>query len=210
MKINRPYPFAPFTEYIDKRYEEITTGLEDGNVQIFDEYCEQVYPFCLELYEIGKDLRYTRPLPITGMIPLELPIIDLISDIGSAVAGSVMTIPAYKKHLPKSMPLYNMIKDVINEEKFCEGRCLWISQALPKTKRTDGIDISKLLSDVMLGSFTVDALLQMKDGRFVKEVQELQKMLPKNWWIVWQKKIALYIEKYGKVSLSKSFERHLK
>jgi hypothetical protein len=185
-----PYPFFPYAKDITKRYSKICRKILQGDPIIFDNFCSQIYPFCLEIYEIGRNLEFSEPTK-------ETPNEQLIFSVGAHISAQIL--PVYKNYLTKSTSLYQMVCHVINEEKLAGGRGSFIKEIWPKTKRTEGIDIKSLLADQDTATRTVAALLKLRDGRFVKDVinSNLQSRLPKDVWSFWKKKIELYLERYG-------------
>jgi hypothetical protein len=191
-----PYPFSEGQrKYIRTKFSRICSNVYSGNKDIFDNFCRKIYPFCLEIYEIGKDLTYNHYLieTPTNDIPYE----DVIFEIGANISAYIL--PVYKNYLAKSESLYEMVCLVINETKFSGGRNSFITEIWSKTKRTDSINIKSLIADIRTAPSTVDALLKLRDGRFVKEVidADIQSQLSKESWSFWKKKILLYIERYG-------------
>jgi hypothetical protein len=191
-----PYPFFPYAKDIKKRFSKICRRILQGDHIIFDNFCSQIYPFCLEIYEIGRNLEFSHT-NVDGEPTRETPNDFLIFSVGANISAYIL--PVYKNYLTKSTSLYQMVCHIINEEKLAGGRCSFISEIWPKTKRTEGIDIKSLLADQDTATSTVVALLRLRDGRFVKDVinSNLQSRLPKDVWSFWKKKIELYIERYG-------------
>ena len=179
--------------YLRSKFSEMCTPAMTGDRKLFDELCEKIPAFCEEIYQIGKDMVWPYD-PDRGP-HIESPNDCVIYDVGANITAYIL--PLYKNYLQKSEPLYKMVCDVIAEEKFEVGRYSFITEIWPKTKKTEGIDIKKLLSNPSSGVDTVSALLKLRDGRFVKEVAKLQTKLTKETWIVWRKKVALYLERYG-------------
>jgi hypothetical protein len=171
-------------EYLMKTFSKIVTEVRCGDVKKFDKFCTKIYPFCLEIYEIGKDLSFDdRP---------ETPYGVAIHLVGALTASNIL--PTYKNYLPKSESLFEMVKSVINDKRFVDGRYSFIA-ILPKTKRSEGIDFKQLLDTEAAGSQAICALLKLKDGRFVEEARKYQERFPNDWF---KKKVALYIERYSK------------
>ncbi len=161
---------------------------------LFDTYCKQVKPFCEDLYQMMKEKKWPD---FHGEPRNRAPYEDAIYHVGSTTFAWVL--PYYRKYLKKSEAFHRMVCDVIAEEKYGGvGRSIFISDIWPKTGKVEGVDIKKLLqTEETLGATTVSALLKFKDGRFVKEVRELQGKLTKKTWIGLHKKVALYLERYG-------------
>ena len=181
--------------YLKDKFQVLCQPVLEGDRQAFDEFCGKIYLFCDEIYHIGKGRKWPERNWANGHPPIEMPNDDVIYSVGSNITAYIL--PLYKNYLQKSESLYKMVCDVIAEEKFEGGRHSFIEDIWPKTKKTEGIDIKNLLSTPRPGVYAVSALLKLRDGRFVKEVAKLQTKLTKETWIVWRKKVALYLERYG-------------
>ena len=183
--------------YFQRKLLKICTPAMKGDKKLFDEMCVKIPAFCEELYQTAKDMRWPSDFGPRIETPMDMAIYSVGANI------SAIILPLYRSYTAKSEALHKMVCDIIAEEKYEAGRDSFISLILPKTKRTDGIDIPRLLNNnvvagcIITGCNTVEALLKLRDGRFVKEVQELQKRLTKDHWIVYRKKVALYLERYG-------------
>jgi hypothetical protein len=179
--------------YYEDKFRKMCEKAVMGNKKLFDEFCDCIYPFCEEIYDAGKEQKF--PFPSSGT-PNEC----AISSVGGVVGCIIL--PLYRNYAKKSISLFEMVCKIINEKKYGQGRCLFISEVLPKTKRTEGIDIKYLLADKHTAAFTVHALLKLHDGRFVKEVidSDIQARLPKDVWSFWRKKITLYLERYSGIT----------
>jgi hypothetical protein len=189
--ISLPFAFSKEKrKYFTKKFAGFCRNINSGDKKVFDRFCQKIYPFCMEIYDYAKDLKWDRAVDVSPFY--STPCEDAISIIGTEVAGRI--VPIYKNYLTKSESLHEMLRNVINEEKFGEGRCLFISEILPKTKRTDGIEIKSLIADIRTVTFTVSALLKLRDGRFVKEVIDanIQSQFPKETWSFWKKKILVF------------------
>jgi hypothetical protein len=194
------WPSAAFSEeetkYFVTKFSGFCRKIRTGDRNVFDRFCQKIYPFCLEIYEFAKDLSFDPklylPRRVNDIIRRETPCELAIYSVGAEIASSI--IPTYKNYLPKSESLHEMLCNVINEEKFTGGRSSFILEILPKTKRSDGIDIKRLISEPITGGWTIPALLKLKDGRFVEEAKKYLKQYPNDWF---KKKIALYIERYS-------------
>jgi len=183
-------------KYLKNKFLEMCAPAMTGDKKLFDDFCEKIPAFCEEIYQMGKDMDW--PPGHNDEPRIDTPNDCVIYSVGSNI-GCVLIRFFHCNYAAKSEALHKMVCDVISEEKYAIGRYSFITCVWPKTKRTDGIDIPKLLnSDPICGCNTVDALLKLRDGRFVKEVRKLQERLPKDTWIAYKKKIALYIERYGK------------
>jgi hypothetical protein len=182
------------SKYFRTKFARLCRKAITGNRNDFDKFCQNIYPFCMELYEVGKDLRFD-PKIFEGF-PGE-GIRDLPRDMALGIVHygiSVHILPIYKNYLTKSEAFYEMLCQIINEEKFGEGRDLFILTLLPKAKRSDGIDFKRLLQIPITGGWTIAALLKLKDGRFVDEAIQYLKRFPKDHF---KKQITRYIERYS-------------
>jgi hypothetical protein len=174
--------------YYKDKFSSLLMKAVTGDKNLFDEFCNNIYPFCDELYHLGKGKIFHNGESTDSM---------LINDVASTIAAYIL--PLYPTYVRKSLPLFEMVRKILNEKKFGSGRCLFITEIWHKTKRTEGIDIKSLLADQDTATWTVAALLKLRDGRFVQEVinSNLQSRLPKDVWSFWKKKVELYIERYG-------------
>jgi len=172
-------------QYIEHTFSKLCKNVRNGNKTIFDKFCSNIYPFCNEVYEMGKNLQDKFEV-------LETPNDSLIFSIGANI--SVHILPIYKNYLAKSEGLYNMARDIINDEKFETGRVSFITEIWTKTRRTDEINIHELVKTPIVGGYTFAALLKLKNGNFVEDAHNYLKLFPNDWN---KKKIELYIERYS-------------
>ena len=188
--------------YLENKFVEMCEPARSDDREAFDELCAKIPSFCEEIYQMGKDMVWPpltpEDLKLFGGPQTETPNDCVICSVGSNIGCTLIPF-FHRKYAAKSEALHKMVCDVIAEEKYDGGRHSFITFIWPKTKKTEGIDITRLFNenDVHTGINVVWALLKFRDGRFVKEVRELQERLPKDIWIVHRKKIALYLERYG-------------
>ena len=191
-------------QYLIDRFSKICNPAMRGDEKLFDEMCTKIPAFCEEIYQIGKDMVWP---PIENPLLREVlkkdienpfqasPNDRVIGSVGSNIGAHIL--PLYKSYATKSEALHKMICDILATKKYGGGRSLFITQVWTKTKRTDGIDIPDLLHSDYVGVDVVATLLKFRDGRFAKEVRELQSRLTKYHSIFYRKKVALYLERYG-------------
>jgi hypothetical protein len=170
---------------LKKKFSKIFTGVRTGNRNNFDEFCKKIFPFCMEIYEMGKDLS-----PFEGNS--DLPHATSIFSVGAIISSNIL--PLFKSYSPKSNALHEMACNVIGENKFEYGRISFLKNIWPITKRIEGVHVKKLIAEPVMGGYAIDALLKFKDGRFVEEAKEYQSRFPNDWN---KKRIALYIERYA-------------
>jgi hypothetical protein len=178
--------------YLKNKFSEMCAPAMTGDRKLFDGLCETIPGFCEEIYQIGKKATWPSNL---GWTRHQAPFDPVIYSVGASISAHIL--PLYRNYTAKSEVLHKMVCDIIAKEKYKGGRYSFITEIWPKTKRTDGVDIPKLFTEVNAGTQAVVALLKFRDGRFVKEVRELQTKFTKETWIVWRKKVALYLERYG-------------
>jgi hypothetical protein len=80
-------------KYFSKKFSGFCRKINSGDRNVFDRFCQKIYPFCIELYEFTKDLSFDHE-------SLETPCDFAIYDVGSEMASSI--IPIYKNYLTKS------------------------------------------------------------------------------------------------------------
>lgn len=189
-----PYPFEEHAKDICQKFFDICRGTDSGRKDVFDDFCRRIYPFCLEIHDTGKDLRYEsgNETHVSDGDLAKSPLEDLIFDIGNHIAEHVM--PFNSAFHATSQALHRMVCDILNEEKFRLGRISFIDEIWPKTGRTNGIQIRRLLGDQRLRGITFSTLLILGDGRFVEEAR---KILPKDPHNFCRDDIVQYIERYG-------------
>lgn len=180
--------------YLDRKFREICEGALAVDYHQFDIFCNKIHPFCEEIYQMGKNLQWPNSEYRDDGPLSETPNDQMIFEVGASIEAHI--VPHYKKHLKKSEAFYKMVCDVMAEDKYEAGRCSFIELLWPRTGRKEGVDVKRLLKYDKCCFWTVSALLKLRDGRYVKEVKKLQERMPKDTWITWRKKVALYIERY--------------
>jgi len=187
--------------YLVNKFADMCKPAQSDNKKSFDELCAKIPSFCEEIYQIAKDMRWPfDPDPeyehgALSLTPCEFTIFSVGSNIGFTLIRFF-----HQKYAAKSEALHKMVCNIIAQEKYARGRMAFIVGVWPKTKKIDGIDIPRLLNSTptcCTGLAVVEALMKFRDGRFVKEVRELQSRLTNDYWIVNRKRVALYLERYG-------------
>lgn len=188
-----PYPFDDYANDLCQKFSDICSGTDSGQEDVFDDFCSRIYSFCLNIHDIGKDLQYTAEngTESIGDDLTTMPFEDLIFEVGNHIADHIM--PFNGAFHATSQPFHRMVCDVLNEERFRRGRLSFIGEIWPKTGRTEGIQIHRLLADQRLGGITFSTLLTLKDGRFVEEARMILHNDPRNFC---RDEIAQYIERY--------------
>lgn len=180
-----PNPFEERVQNFYQRLAVISSGTNSGKRNIFDNFCKQIYPFCLEIYESKLNHEFSDDTLTPSLFE------DLIFDIGNQIAEHVMPFnTAFHK---TSQALNQMVRDIVNEDRFRRGRISFISEIWSKIGRTDGIQIHRLLADQRLQGVTISTLLMLGDGRFVEEARQILQNDPNN---LCRDEIVQYIEQY--------------
>lgn len=198
------FSFFAFTK---EQNESINKNMAELFYQIVNDkcseekFCDDLFSLLEYIYEISLKIpqtvlnewytdMYGKPLEGEKLRVMESPLEMEIFLISSFLLVDVLK---NKPKLAKSPIFYQFVRKVILDSRFRRGRCGFILQLLPKVKTSEGIDFIPFLKDTDYAGFAINALMKLKDGRFVKEAERVLEIDPKNWY---KRQIKTYIERH--------------
>lgn len=202
--VRRYFSFFAFTheqnESINKKMAELFYKIINDKCSV-EEFCDDFFSLLEYIYGISLKFSqtvlnkwytdiYGKPLEGEELRETESPLEMEIFLISSFLVEDVLK---NKPKLAKSPVFYQFVRKVILDSRFERGRTGFILQLLPKVKTSEGIDFMPFLKDKYYAGWTINALLKLKDGRFVKEAERVLELDPKNWF---KRQIKTYIERY--------------
>lgn len=185
-------------KYINTKMAQYIYAIVNDKCSI-EEFCasffnlmEEVYFMSLKISEAVLSNWYTRWWDGKVMSREEKldPLESEIAKMGFLINGQVLK---RKPKLAKSPVFYEFVRKVILDGRFERGRTGFIYQMLQKTGKSEGIDFLPFLNDDQYAGWVILALLNLKDGRFVKEVERFLEREPKHFY---RRQIERYIERY--------------
>ena len=185
-------------KYINTKMAQHTYAIVNDKCSI-EEFCasffnlmEEVYFMSLKISEAVLSRWYTRWWDGKVMSREEKldPLESEIAKMGFLINGQVLK---RKPKLAKSPVFYEFVRKVILDGRFERGRTGFIYQMLQKTGKSEGIDFLPFLNDDQYAGWVILALLNLKDGRFVKEAERFLEREPKHFY---RRQIERYIERY--------------
>ncbi len=203
-EIHKYFSFIAFTkeqnEIINKKMADLSYKIINGKCSE-EEFCDDFFKLLEYIHEISLKISqtvlnkwytdlYGKPLEGENLrvrrSPLETEIFSISSHLEDVVLKNT-------KKLAKSPVFYQFVRKVILDSRFGRGRSGFILLLLPKVKTSEGIDFIPFLKDKDDAGFTINALMKLKDGRFVKEAKRILEIDPQNWF---KRQIKTYIERY--------------
>lgn len=185
-------------KYINTKMAQYIYAIVNDKCSI-EEFCasffnlmEEVYFMSLKISEAVLSNWYTRWWDGKVMSREEKldPLESEIAKMGFLINGQVLK---RKPKLAKSPVFYEFVRKVILDGRFERGRTGFIHLLLPKTKKSEGIDFIPFVENRFYAGSTFIALLNLKDGRFVKEAERFLEREPKHFY---RRQIERYIERY--------------
>lgn len=185
-------------KYINTKMAQYIYAIVNDKCSI-EEFCasffnlmEEVYFMSLKISEAVLSNWYTRWWDGKVMSREEKldPLESEIAKMGFLINGQVLK---RKPKLAKSPVFYEFVRKVILDGRFERGRTGFIYQMLQKTGKSEGIDFLPFLNDDQYAGWVILALLNLKDGRFVKEAERFLEREPKHFY---RRQIERYIERY--------------
>ena len=185
-------------KYINTKMAQYIYAIVNDKCSI-EEFCasffnlmEEVYFMSLKISEAVLSRWYTRWWDGKVMSREEKldPLESEIAKMGFLINGQVLK---RKPKLAKSPVFYEFVRKVILDGRFERGRTGFIYQMLQKTGKSEGIDFLPFLNDDQYAGWAILALLNLKDGRFVKEAERFLEIDPK---YPYRRQIERYIERY--------------
>ena len=185
-------------KYINTKMAQYIYAIVNDKCSI-EEFCasffnlmEEVYFMSLKISEAVLSRWYARWWDGKVMSREEKldPLESEIAKMGFLINGQVLK---RKPKLAKSPVFYEFVRKVILDGRFERGRIGFIYQMLQKTGKSEGIDFLPFLKDDQYAGWAILALLNLKDGRFVKEAERFLEREPKHFY---RRQIKRYIELY--------------
>ena len=186
-------------EHIQTRMAQYSYAYVNDKCSV-EEFCASVFSLMEEMYFMSLNFSeavlarwYTtsgRPMSKEEKELRESPLETEIFKISSFIRVEVLK---RKPKLAKSPIFYEFVRKVILDGRFERGRTGFIYQMLQKTGKSEGIDFLPFLNDDQYAGWAILALLNLKDGRFVKEAERFLEREPKHFY---RRQIKRYIERY--------------
>lgn len=188
---------AEQNKYISENMTQHTHAIVNDKCSV-EEFCKSIFKLMEEMHSMSLKIPeailtrwYTSwDGTIRSKEDRESPLESGIFLLSSFIDGRILT---FKPQVADSPAFHEFVRKVISDSRFGTGRTGFIAQLLPKTKISDKIDFVPFLKDKRYAGRTILALLKMKDGRFVKEAEEMLEEDPKNFY---RGQIKLYIDRY--------------
>lgn len=203
-EVHKYFSFFAFTdeqnESINKNMAELFYKIVNDKCSV-EEFCDDLFRLLENIYKISLKIpetvlqrwytdMYGNPRVGEDLRKSESPLEMEVFLISSFIYEDVLK---RKPKVAKSPAFYQFVRKVILDPRFERSRNGFILQLLPKTKTTEGIDFIPFLTDPDYAGWTINALMKLKDGRFVKEAERILEIDPKNGF---KRQIKTYIERY--------------